>query len=50
MRDVRDGRERSERVFEWNDGRGEEKTWEGRVVAKRLPLVLPDGDCRGKRE
>ena len=49
MRDVRDGRERSERVFEWNDGRGEEKTWE-REVGKRLPVVLPDGDRRGKRE
>jgi len=49
VRDVRDGRERSERVFEWNDGRGEEKTWE-REVGKRLPVVLPDGDCRGKRE
>ena len=49
MWNVFDDRERSERVFEWNDGRGEEKARE-RKVGKRLPVVLPDGDCRGERE
>jgi len=43
VRDLFDDRERSERVFEWNDGRGEEETREGQV-GERLPVVLPDGD------
>jgi len=48
--DVFDDRERSERVFEWNDGRGEEETREGQVGEKRLPVVLPDGDRERERK
>ena len=42
-------RERSERVFEWNDGRGEEETREGKV-GERLPVVLPNGDRERERK